>query len=72
LFGDGRFAGFIENLRRLPRLPGSVIVRSVFRSGGAGAARLPGYNSASVTQPIDALINGYASGRFRDYRDLTR
>jgi len=72
LFGDGRFAGFIENLRRLPRLPGSVIVRSVFRSGGAGAARLPGYNSASLTQPIDALVNGYASGRFRDYRDLTR
>jgi hypothetical protein len=72
LFGDGRFAGFIENLRRLPRLPGSVIVRSVFRSGGAGAARLPGYNSASLTQPIDALVSGYASGRFRDYRDLTR
>jgi len=72
LFGDGRFARFIENLRRLPRLPGSVIVRSVFRSYGAGGARLPGYNSASLTQPIDDLLNGYASGRFRDYRDLTR
>jgi hypothetical protein len=72
LFRDGRFADFIENLRRLPRLPGSLIVRSVFRSGGAGAARLPGYNSASLTQPIETLVDGYASGRFRDYRDLTR
>lgn len=72
LFRDGRFAAFIENLRRLPRLPASLIVRSVFRSSGAGAARLPGYNSASLTQPINTLVDGYASGRFRDYRDLTR
>ena len=72
LFRDGRFADFIENLRRLPRLPGSLIVRSVFRSADASAARLPGYNSASLTQPIDTLVDGYARGRFRDYRDLTR
>ena len=72
LFRDGRFADFIDNLRRLPRLPGSLIVRSVFRAGGAAAARLPGYNSASLTQPIEMLVDGYASGRFRDYRDLAR
>lgn len=71
LFRDGRFGGFVENLRRLPRLPDSVVVRSVFRFGG-GAAPLPGYNSASLTQRIDRLLEGYASGRFRDYRDLTR
>ena len=71
LFGEGRYAGFIANLRRLPRQAGAVIVRSVFRGGG-GAARVPGYNSASLTQPVDVLIDGYASGRFRDYRDLTR
>jgi hypothetical protein len=68
LFGDGRFERFVENLRRLPRQPGSVIVRSVFRGGG----RLPGYNSASLTQPIDVLLDGYAKGRFHDYWDLTR
>jgi hypothetical protein len=72
LFGAGRFAGFADNLRRLPRLPGSLIVRSVFRAGGANAARLPGYGSASLTQPIQTLLDGYASGRVRDYRDLTR
>ena len=48
----------------------SMIVRSVFRFGGAGY--VPGYNSASLTQPIDVLVDGYTKGRFRDYRDLTR
>jgi hypothetical protein len=70
LFRDDRFAAFVANLRRLPRLPTSVIVRSVFRFGGAGY--VPGYNSASLTQPIDVLVDGYTKGRFRDYRDLTR
>jgi hypothetical protein len=72
LFRDGRFEDFIANLGRLPRLPGSVIVRSVFAAGGTGAARLASYNSASLTQPIDTLVDGYAKGRFRDYRDLAR
>jgi hypothetical protein len=71
LFRDGRFAAFVANLRRLPRQPGAVIVRSVFRPGGV-PSRVPGYNSASLTQSLDALIDGYASGRFRDYQDLTR
>jgi hypothetical protein len=70
LFGEGRFDAFVANLRRLPRQPRSVIVRSVFRFGGA--ARLPGYNSASLTQSIDTLLEGYANGRFREYRELTR
>ena len=71
LVQDGRFAAFVANLRRLPRLPGAVIVRSVFRPG-ASTPRVPGYNSASLTQPIDALVEGYASGRFRQYWELTR
>ena len=70
LFRAGRFADFITNLQRLPRLPGGVIVRSVFAAGGA--ARPPGYNSASLTQPIATLVDGHAKGRFRDYRELTR
>ncbi len=72
LFRAGTFADFIANLRRLPRLPGSVVVRSVFVAGGSGAARLAGYNSASQTHAIDTLVDGFSKGRFRDYRDLTR
>ena len=71
LFRDGRFAVFMANLQRLPRLRGSLIVRSVFRPG-VGTPRVPGYNSASLTQPIDALVEGYAGGRFREYWELTR
>ena len=70
LFRNGSAQAFITNLARLPRQPGSVIVRSVFPSGGA---RIPaGYNSASQTQPIQALLDGYQQGRFRQYWELTR
>ena len=70
LFGAGTFPQFVRNLRGLPRMPGALIVRSVFAS--AGARPLPGYNSVSLTQPIDSLVDGHASGRIRSYRDLTR
>jgi hypothetical protein len=70
LFGDGRFDRFVANIRRLPRMPGALIVRSVFRPGGARS--VPGYNSASLTQPIDALLEEHAGGRIRWYGDLVR
>jgi hypothetical protein len=71
LFRDARFGDFVANLRRLPWLPGAVIVRSVFRPG-VSTPRVPGYNSASLTQPVDLLVDGYARGRFRAYWELTR
>lgn len=73
LFRSGSaFASFVDNLGRLPRQPGSVIIRSAFPSGMAAAPILPGYNSASLTQPIQALLDGYAKGRFREYWELIR
>ena len=72
LFRDGSFPAFVANLGRLPHDSGSVIVRSVFAAGGAGVARVPGYNSASLTQNIDALLAGYAKGQFRQYAELIR
>ena len=71
LFREGSFADFVANLGRLPHDPGSVIVRSVFPAG-SGAARVPGYNSASLTQNIDTLLSGYAKGQFRQYFELIR
>lgn len=72
LFQNGSFGRFVENLGRLPHQPASVIVRSIFPSGGTGAAFRPGYNSAQFTQPIQELLDGYAKGLFRQYRDLVR
>ena len=72
LFRNGAFPRFVANLGRLPRQPNSVIIRSVFPAGSAGAAAVAGYNSASLTQPIQTLLDGYAKGRFRQYWELTR
>jgi hypothetical protein len=71
LVGDGTFPRFVSNLQRLPRQPGGLIIRSVF-PGGTGVMPLPGYNSRSTTQPMQALLDGYARGRFRRYADLIR
>lgn len=72
LFRDGSFPSFVTNLGRLPHDPASVIVRSVFPAGSAGLARVPGYNSASLTQNIDTLLSGYARGQYRQYSELIR
>ena len=72
LFRDGSFPNFMTNLARLPRQSGSVIIRSVFPSGGASTAFVAGYNSASLTQPIQTLVDGYAKGQFRQYGELVR
>ncbi len=65
LFRDGSAQAFMANLARLPRQSGSIIVRSVFTGDGARVS--PGYNSASVTQPIQDLLDGFQQGRFRQY-----
>jgi hypothetical protein len=70
LFREGSFATFVENLGRLPRQPGSLVVRSVFPSGRSGLTPRPGYNSVSLTQPIQTMLDGYRKGLFRQYRDL--
>jgi len=70
LFGDGTFPRFVENLARLPRADHSVVIRSVF-GGFTPIDAAPGYYSASLVQPIDDLVSGFASGRYRFYSSLT-
>jgi hypothetical protein len=66
LFRQGSFPRFVTNLSKIPRRDGSLIIRSAFN----GAPTVPGYNSASMTQSIQTLVDGYAAGRFRQYWDL--
>jgi hypothetical protein len=68
LFGDGTFPRFVENLSRIPHSDAAVIIRSVF---GGGGPRVAGYGSASLTQRLDELMDGYGHGRFRQYWELT-
>jgi hypothetical protein len=72
LFRAGMFPRFVANLERLPRQPNSLVIRSVFPAGSAGSAAVAGYNSASLTQPIETLVDGHARGRFRQYWELIR
>jgi hypothetical protein len=66
LFRQGSFGRFVANLGSLPRSTSSVMVRSAFNQ----VVTAPGYNSASMTQPIGELIAGYAAGRFRRYSEV--
>ena len=68
LFRDGSFPDFVRNLARLPRRAESVIVRSAFTT----ARMQPGYGSASLTQSVAELVDGFAAGRFQRYPDIVR
>jgi hypothetical protein len=65
LFSDGRFSTFVSNLHRIPRAPGSVIIRSVF-----GRYAWPGGGSSSRLQPLAELVEGFGKGRFQYYGEL--
>jgi hypothetical protein len=71
LYGDDRFSKFLDNLSHLPRTNRSLIIRAIF-AGGLGFVPhgQPGYGSASVVQPVEELVSGYANGRFGTYRQL--
>ena len=62
LFRYGTFPRFVANLGQLPRASNAVMIRSIFNGGG----------SASVTQPLGELVDGFAQGRFRQYAELVR
>ena len=68
LFGDGTFPRFVDNLSRIPHRDHAVIIRSVF---GGGGPRVAGYGSASLTQPVTELVDGFSRGRFHQYWELT-
>ncbi len=71
LFGNGSFPRFVENLRLLPHSGQSVIIRSIF--GGYAYSLAPaGSYSASLTQPIDQLIERFDHGVIRTYGELIR
>jgi hypothetical protein len=67
LFRSGTFPRFVANLGLLPRTTSAVVIRSVF----SGGRPQPGYASASLTQPLAELLDGYAQGRYRQYWELT-
>lgn len=69
LANDGKHQEFLNNLALLPHTRKSVLIRSVF-GGFVLPQSVSGYSSTSLVQPIDELLDGFASGRFKSYNDL--
>jgi hypothetical protein len=65
LFRQGRFAGFVANLKRMPHTERSVVIRSIFGQWIDG-----GNGSISRIQPVTELLDGFTRGRFQRYGDL--
>lgn len=72
LFNDGRFAAYVENLKRFPRSATSTIIRSVFPSGFPMPLpqSVPGFYSTSLVQPLGTMLADLAAGKYYNYRDL--
>jgi hypothetical protein len=72
LMREGGFDRWVENLKRLPIDPRSVIIRSYF-SGSFGHTHpqtVTGYYSTQLLQTIESLIKEHSSGGYETYTDL--
>jgi hypothetical protein len=72
LMRDGSFPQFAENVKRLPRTPKSVIIRSYF--GGPWREphpmNVPGFFSTQLLQTMDSFVAEYEAGGYVGYWDL--
>jgi hypothetical protein len=66
------FGRYAENVKQLPVGQASMVIRSVFPSGGAG--RLPqsvsGFYSTSLVQPFSVMLGDLTENKYRTYQDL--
>lgn len=72
LLRDGRFADYARTLIALPRSARSVVIRSYFGGGYAGAhpQAVAGYYSTQLLQRFDSFAAAVARGGYRSYRTL--
>ena len=72
LFPDRSFGRYANNVKMLPYDERSVIIRSVFPSGGSRSLpqAVPGYYSTSLVQPFGAMLADLNAGNYKSYRDL--
>lgn len=74
LYQNRNFGPYAENLKRLPHDARSMMIRSVFPSGGSRSLpqAVPGYYSTSLVQRFDAMLAEIAAGNYGTYRDLVQ
>lgn len=74
LYQGGVFGRYVENLKTFPHDTRSMVIRSVFPSGGSRnlSQSVPGYYSTSLTQPFATMLADVAAGKYPTYRDLVQ
>jgi hypothetical protein len=70
LFQNQVFAGFAENVRRLPIDSRSVFIRAVPMRGQPHPAYIPGNRTATILQKIGVFLKDYDEGVYGDYWTL--
>ncbi|WP_435009601.1 hypothetical protein P12x_000859 [Tundrisphaera lichenicola] len=69
LMRSGRFAGYAENLARLPWLEGAVVIRTSTREIDHDD-RAPGDSSTTILRPAGPFLERALAGKFRTIDDL--
>jgi hypothetical protein len=72
LFRGGTFDRFADNVRRLPRDPRGVLIRSHFGYGGGVSHphAVPGYFSVQLLQSLDSFVAEHEAGGYQTYWDV--
>jgi hypothetical protein len=70
LFQNGVFAGFAENVRKLPITEKSVFIRAVPNTRFTHPAQLPGHRTTTLLQQLSVFLKDFDDGRFQTYTDL--
>ncbi|MFY9555799.1 MAG: hypothetical protein WAV20_04505 [Blastocatellia bacterium] len=70
LFQGGVFAGFAENIRKLPINERSLFIRAVPNTRFSHPAQLPGHRTTTLLQQLTVFLKDYDEGRYQTYADL--
>jgi len=70
LFQNGVFAGFAENIRKLPITDKSLFIRAVPNTRFTHPAQLPGHRTTTLLQQMTVFLKDYDEGRYQTYADM--
>jgi hypothetical protein len=70
LFENSSFAGFVENVRRLPSTGSSLLIRTVFDIYRPHPLQKPGHHVTTLIQRLPLFLKDYDKGTFQDYWSL--
>jgi len=70
LFESASFAGFVENVRKLPSSDSSLLIRTVFDIYRPHPLQKPGHHVTTLIQRLPQFLKDYDKGIFQDYWSL--